>query len=432
MNEPVAADNEQARIAHQVQAFYDAHPYPPPVTDLDHYRRMWDDLNRRRADYHLYWPTKPYRENESILVAGCGTSQAAKHALRHPNSRVVGIDVGSTSLQQTEILKRKYKLDNLEIHQLAIELAHELNQTFDRVVCTGVLHHMADPQAGLVALRDVLAPDGAMHLMVYASYGRAGIYMLQEYCRRLGIGTSDEEIQDLANTLMTLPQGHPMARLLGESADFRSSAGLADALLNPQDRAFTVPQFFEFIDQAGLRFGRWVRQGPYQPSCGVVANTPHGSRLTRLATPEQYAAMELFRGTMVRHSAVVFRDDQPEVLTAIQFDDECWLEFVPIKLPYTICIEERERMPPGASAVLINQSHNDPDLFLPIDAAEKRLLDTIDGKLSIIEIIRRLGKSPGDQQIRESARAFFQRLWQYDQVVFDASNIPTELQQTKF
>ena len=40
---------------------------------------------------------------------------------------------------------------------------------------------------GSSALRDVLNPDGAMHLMVYAPYGRTGIYMLQEFCRRIGV-----------------------------------------------------------------------------------------------------------------------------------------------------------------------------------------------------------------------------------------------------
>ncbi len=132
-------------------------------------------------------------------------------------------------------------------------------------------------------MRSVLKPDGAMHLMVYATYGRTGIYMLQEYCRRLGIGRSDEEIRDLANTLMALPQGHPLAQLLGAVPDFRTKAGLADALLHPQDRAYTVPQLFDFIDRAGLTFGRWVRQAPYLPQCGDLARTPHGARLTQLS-----------------------------------------------------------------------------------------------------------------------------------------------------
>ena len=75
-----------------MRAFYDLHPYPPPVEDLDGYRQRWQDEGRRRADFHLHWPDKAYRADLNVLVAGCGTSQAAKHALRQPASHVVGID----------------------------------------------------------------------------------------------------------------------------------------------------------------------------------------------------------------------------------------------------------------------------------------------------------------------------------------------------
>jgi 2-polyprenyl-3-methyl-5-hydroxy-6-metoxy-1,4-benzoquinol methylase len=81
--------------------------------------------------------------------------------------------------------------------RLLIERVRELGQTFDQIVCTGVLHHLPDPDSGLRALRSVLAPDGAMHLMIYAAYGRAGIYMMQECCRLLGIGASEGELRDL-------------------------------------------------------------------------------------------------------------------------------------------------------------------------------------------------------------------------------------------
>jgi SAM-dependent methyltransferase len=102
----------------EVQAFYDRYPYPPPIDDLDAYRQRWQDHERRRADFHLFWPTSSYREDYSILVAGCGTLQAAKYAVRWPAARVTGIDFSATSVQHTEGLKRKYQLDNLQIHQL--------------------------------------------------------------------------------------------------------------------------------------------------------------------------------------------------------------------------------------------------------------------------------------------------------------------------
>jgi SAM-dependent methyltransferase len=419
LNHQEERDSTLPGVAEEVRSFYDRYPYPRPVDSLDKYRRLWQDRQRRRADYHLFWPARAYREDQSILVAGCGTSQAAKHALRWPVAQVTGIDFSATSVRCTEQLKRKYSLNNLQVHQLPIERASELETSFDQIVCTGVLHHLADPDVGLKALAGVLKPDGALHLMVYAPYGRAGIYMLQEFCRRIGIHATDEGIRDLIAALKALPPGHPLETLLREAPDFRQEAELADALLHPQDRAYSVPQLFDFVEREGLAFGRWIKQAPYSPHCGVMAKIPQASRLAQLPPAEQYAAVELFRGTMVRHSAVVYRNDNPGGPQPVSFAGEAWRAYVPIRMTDTICVQER--LPPGAAAVLINQTHTYRDLFMPISATEKRLFDAIDGTRRIGDIAARtLASSPEKSQL-DVARPFFERLWWYDQVVFDAS-----------
>src|SRR5215510_6337175 len=152
--------------------FYTHHPYPPPLENLERAREIYNDENILRAEFHLLWPNKKYRADLDVLIAGCGTWQAAKYALCHPAARVVAIDVSTTSLEHTERLKQKYNLTNLTTKQVAIERVSELDQHFDQIICTGVLHHLADPDVGLRALRSVLKPDGAMYLMVYAPYGR--------------------------------------------------------------------------------------------------------------------------------------------------------------------------------------------------------------------------------------------------------------------
>ena len=399
-----------AEIAAEVQQFYERYPYPRPIDNLDSYRQRWRDRQRRRADYHLSWPGEPYREDRSILIAGCGTSQAAKHALRWPDARVTGIDVSANSVRCTEDLKHKYDLRNLEVRQLPIERARELETTFDQIVCTGVLHHLPDPDAGLGALRAVLEPDGAMHLMVYAPFGRTGIYMVQEFCKRLGILASDEGIRDLIAALGALPPGHPLANLMKEAPDFRQEAALADALLHPHDRAYSVSQLLELLAGEGLTFGRWVRQAHYSASCGVMARIPQAAALAKLPVAEQYAAVELFRGTMARHSVIAYRDDHPGV-PQVSFTGEAWPGYVPIRMSDTICV--RERLPPGADAVLINRGHSYRDIYLPIDAREKRMFDAIDGERTIAKIV-------GSQDL-EASRAYFERLWWHDQVVFDGS-----------
>jgi SAM-dependent methyltransferase len=411
MNNNEAPKVTASAIAKQVSAFYERHPYPPPADDLQAYRQAWDD-RRRRADSHLFWPTEPYREDRSILVAGCGTTQAAHYALRWPRAKVIGIDVSAKSIAFTQGLKRKYELANLEVRQLAVERAAELGQSFEHVVCTGVLHHLPDPDAGLRALHDVLEPTGALNMMVYAPYGRAGVYMLQDYCRRLSVGGTAPEIRDLAASLKALPPDHPLAPLLRNSPDFANKAGLADSLLHPWDRSYSVPQLLDFLGSAGLAFERWVRQAPYLPWCGALASTPHQSKLLGLTAEAQYAAIELFRGTMARHGVVAYRNDRPAQGASVDFDGEAWLSYTPIRLPDTLTV--RERLPPGAAAVLINRNHTYTDLYLPIDARQERLLAAIDGERTIAEICR----EPGDRRL---ACAFFQQLWRWDQVVFNTS-----------
>jgi len=389
----------------RVARFYEQHPYPPPLGDLDRFAADARDMARRRVDHHRIWPDRPFRADTSILVAGCGTSQAAKYAIRHPEARVVGIDVSPIGIEHTRALAARHELDNLDVHLLPIDDVGTLAETFDQVVCTGVLHHLADPDAGLRALAEVTRPDGALTLMVYAPYGRAGIYMIQEYCRRLGVGTSAPEIADLVATLRELPVGHPVSHRLRNTPDFQDDDALADALLHPRDRAYSVPELFEFLDGAGLEFGRWIRQAPYLPGCGSLSTVPHGERIAALPPHEQYAAVELFRGTMVRHSLVAHRRDRPPV-AAVGFDGDGWRDDVALK-PHT-AVAVRERLPEGAAAALLNRAHEFTDLVLFTDERQLAMFEAIDGH-------RPLG------EIADADPRFFERLWDHDLIVIDAS-----------
>ena len=407
--------------ADAVRVFYESHPYPAPLGNLDRHRELYRNPDRRRALSLLLWPTEQARANREILVAGCGTSQAAIHALREPDARVTAIDISETSLRHTRDLQQKYGLRNLDLHRLAIEHVGELGRTFDQIVCTGVLHHLPDPDLGLRALRNVLMPGGAMHLMVYPTYGRAGIYMMQEYCRLLEVGATEKELVDLGITIGALSSDHPIADVARLAKDFRNPDALADALLHPQDRAYTVPQLYAWLERCGLSFGRWFEQAPYLPQCGAIARMPHAARLVSLSPQLQHGAVELLRGTMTKHNFITYRDDRVGESQPIRFDSDTCGSYVPLRLPWTLCL--RERLPPGSVAVLINRAHTYPDLALPIDAAQERIFAAIDGNRSINEILRSAAGAGSD----ELARRFIEQLWEYDQIVFDATSPFTAL-----
>ncbi len=394
----MTADGERDEIA----TFYDRHPYPPPSEGLTPSLRRWS-VERRRVEHHRVWPSRRPREDRDILVAGCGTSQAARWAARHPRARVVGIDVSAGSIERTRRLAEQGALRNLELHHLPIEEVERLGRTFDEIVCTGVLHHLADPEVGLLALRRVLTEAGALDAMVYARYGRTGVSMLQEYCRLLGIRPDPGQIDDLVASLRELPLGHPLGHLLRDTPDFADDDALADALLNPRERAYSVPEVLALLDRTGLRFGRWTRQAPYLPQCGALSGLPHGRRIADLPVADQYAAMELFRGTIVRHSFIAYRADVPAA--DVRFDDDRCLDYVPIRTTTSIAVEDR--LPDGVAAALLNRAHTFPDLVLFASPEQRRVWDLIDGQRTIAET--------------SDDVAFFERLWRHDLIVVDAS-----------
>ena len=105
----------------------------------------------------------------------------------------------------------------------------------------------------------------------------------------------------------------------------------------------------------------------------------------------------------------------------ISFAGDAWLGYVPIRMSDTICVQER--LLPAAEAVLINQNHTYTDLLMTISPTEKHWLDAIDGNRTIGDILKRTLPSSSDQSHQsqlDMAHIFFERLWWYDQVVFDA------------
>jgi len=153
-----------------------------------------------------------------------------------------------------------------------------------------------------------------------------------------------------------------------------------------------------------LRFGRWYWQAAYLPQCGSISSTPHASRLAALPERDQYIEMELWRGLMSNHSVVAYPNESNSDEMRVRFDDERYLRYVPIRVPWTMCVQDR--IPPGAAGVLVNQTHVFSDLFVVLDEREKLMYDAIDGRRSISEIIEK------------SAPDFFEKLWRYDQIVF--------------
>src|SRR5262249_29785367 len=152
----------------QVRQQYEENPYPRWV--LASPRRApvpVDDYFRQR------FPFAPFRalgkSDVDILIAGCGTGQhPIGMAQQFAGARLLAVDLSLASLGYARRKTSELGLDNITYAQADILKLGSLGRTFDLIDSRGVLHHLADPEAGWRALLSLLPPSGLMAARLYS------------------------------------------------------------------------------------------------------------------------------------------------------------------------------------------------------------------------------------------------------------------------
>lgn len=190
-----------------------------------------------------------------IWAAGCGTNQALVTALRFPTAQVVGSDLSAESLALCRTTADAVGVRNLELRHESIN-GVEYRDEFDLVVCTGVVHHNADPETPVRRLRDAVKPAGLVEFMVYNRYHRIQTTAFQKALRALARGSSDavdvEREAALARSLIrSFDVECEMKRFLSEFEGL-PDAHFADALLQPVEYSYTVASLDQLLRRCGL------------------------------------------------------------------------------------------------------------------------------------------------------------------------------------
>ncbi len=184
-----------------------------------------------------------------LLVAGCGTGrEAALWALRFPDARITAIDLSAASLAYARARCRALGLDRIEFKQLDLHDVADLGRSFDFIACSGVLHHLPDPEAGWAALAGVLKPGGAMRVMVYSKIARLKVRAAQRLLTDLQDRPVDPDLLREARRRLIERAPH----LLASWPDFHTLAGVHDLLLHRHEDPFDVPRIARALDRLGL------------------------------------------------------------------------------------------------------------------------------------------------------------------------------------
>lgn len=200
------------------------------------------------------WKHKRVAANSEVWVAGCGTNQAAFTALRFPKANVTGSDVSAESLKACGQSAKDIGISNLELRRESINQS-QYRERFDYVICTGVIHHNANPEAALAKLAAALKPTGVMELMVYNRYHRIVASVFQKAVRMLTGNTTAPDFEAELEMAKHLITDYPVRNLISSlfiDWDMIPEAALADRLIQPVEYSYTVESLDAMASRCGL------------------------------------------------------------------------------------------------------------------------------------------------------------------------------------
>jgi 2-polyprenyl-3-methyl-5-hydroxy-6-metoxy-1,4-benzoquinol methylase len=251
------SDNDiprQNSVSFKVRAQYEENPYP-----------RWKDIGFNTAGSYQQALLKNFPELNlshwqgkkklNVLVAGCGTGrQAIRLASYFHDLNIIAIDLSDRSLAYAKQQANKYNVENIQFIQADILEFSDFPMLFDVIECSGVLHHMEDPEQGLQSLQKLLSPTGVMKIALYSETARKQVITF----RKLMVQNKQRSGQDLDQRL--LRQALLMNQIPGDwddiinANDFFSMSNCRDLIFHEQEHQFTPTKISNLLANNQLDF----------------------------------------------------------------------------------------------------------------------------------------------------------------------------------
>jgi Tfp pilus assembly protein PilF/SAM-dependent methyltransferase len=280
-----------------------------------------------KVNQYCFGGARDFAKGVRVLIAGAGTGDSViwlAHQLRDTPSEIVALDFSSASLAIAKARAERRGFANIcWVHAPLLDVATLELGSFDYVTCLGVLHHLADPEAGIAALASVLAENGGMVVMLYGVHGRVHIYQMQAVLRDLTIGLNSpaDKLALARLVLADLPPTNSF--LLRESAKgvrreyLENAINLWDTLLHEQDRAYTASEVRALIAGAGLTVQSFATYRGVEACTALqydldlyVRDPAQQARLAALPRDKREDLAETLDGTLALHT--VYATHRPD------------------------------------------------------------------------------------------------------------------------
>ena len=205
-------------VTPRVRAFYEDRPFPDYRADDDRGAL----LRRGRASGFTRALDDEIPPGASVVELGCGTGQLGLF-LALAGRRVLGVDLTLASLQVAEAFRARAGLSSARLVRGNLFAPPVVPGSADVVICSGVLHHTGDPEAGFRSAVSLVRPGGYVVVGLYNRWGRL---------------------------LLPFLRGRHRAR----ATDRRGLAWYADQHEHPHESRHTVAEVLGWFSAAGVSF----------------------------------------------------------------------------------------------------------------------------------------------------------------------------------
>lgn len=393
----------------EVRGQYEDYPYPPRDVEKEGTYFGCCEPQTLMGLSHACWGGKrDLRHGTRLLLAGCGTGdgviQYAEEMLGY-NNEIVAIDISAASIAIAKARLAKRGLTNVTFHHLSIlDVPSAGLGQFDVIESSGVLHHLPDPDAGLAALASALKEDGIMAIMVYGLYGRYPLYMIQSLMKHLV--TPDmpraKKIELTRDFLKQVPLGHWINvknEMFRQDMSWPDGSGIYDLFLHSTDRAYTVPELYDWVEGRGLQlvglFSDLMNETLYAPET-YNSSTELGKIFAAKSPRDRHSIAELMHGAMAKHFFFAAKQEK----TAAAFADDMVMSYGAMQALFPQFIDNF--LGALGQAQLGQKVHGNPrpfngspDLLLTKTKHVEALMRLVDGRRSIGAMIEEVVKTSG-------------------------------------
>ncbi len=225
---------EEEKTRQMMQKFYEQFTFPG-YDGIDSPAVLMEKAGKSGFGLWVDQAISPFAK---VLEVGCGTGQMTNFLGLVSTRTVIGADQSVASLTLGQRFRDQFDLKNVNFVQANIFAMPFAENSFDTVICSGVLHHTPDPKGGFLEILKLVKPGGTILIGLYNTYAR------------IPLGLRKLLFTATGNTFRKL-DAHMRRKDVDTS---KKEIWFADQYKNPHESWHSVDEVLKWFDEAGVEY----------------------------------------------------------------------------------------------------------------------------------------------------------------------------------